>query len=248
MKLFQLLLVLFVTGWTSCYAGKLHTLEIEVKEPDKHQPLENIQLTIEFNRNTSEVVYTNASGRITLSWEGKMKSIIIRAVDTSGVYSSTTEYIYKAELKQEHIERTIYMGIATDYVGLIAEFRKRDEEKLREILANGLDTSMVSGQDCSDMIDPEFMNGAAEMQYWISSNVHYPQEAMEYGDQGRVYLDFIIEPDGSVSNVNIVRGVSEALDYEAARVIYSMPKWKPATCNGVPVRTEVRLPIVFTLD
>ncbi len=248
MKLFQLFIVLFALGWTSCYAGKHHTLEIEVKEPDKHQPLENIQLTIEFNRSASEVVYTNASGRITLSWEGKIKSIIVRAVDTSGIYRSTTEYIYKDELKQEHIKRTVYMGVVPDYDVMLAKFRKQDEEKLQEILDMGLDTAFRLGDQCEESSIADFPNGAAELQRWINMNLMYPQQAIEDGEQGRVYLSFIIEPDGSVTHVVIERGITDALDYEAARLVYSMPKWTPSTCNGVPVRTRCRLPIVFTLE
>jgi len=245
MKNLLLLFLLFFSGIT--LAGKKHTLEIEVKDPDNHQLLENIQLTMEFNYGKSEVVYTNVSGRVFLKWEGKMKSIIIRAVDTSGIYRNTTEYIYKDELKQEHIERTIYMGVVPDYDKLFAEFRKRDKEVREANLAAGLDMTIEEG-DCPGFEDSQYVGGAREMQSFINENIEYPIESIEMNEQGRVYLSFIVEADGTITNIKVERGVSAALDYESARLIYAMPKWEPATCDGVPVRSRTRLPIIYTLE
>lgn len=82
---------------------------------------------------------------------------------------------------------------------------------------------------------------------YISRNVNYPQYALENDIQGKVYLLFIIEIDGSVSYVSIAKGVSASIDREALRVINEMPKWEPAYHEGEPIRTIYRLPINFTL-
>jgi protein TonB len=95
--------------------------------------------------------------------------------------------------------------------------------------------------------DAEFPGGPAAMQQWISKNVQYPQTAMELNEQGKVYVSFVVEPDGSISNVQVERGVSDDLDKEAKRLVRNMPKWKAGKNNGKTVRARCRLPINFTL-
>ena len=82
---------------------------------------------------------------------------------------------------------------------------------------------------------------------WIAKNVKYPQIAAENGVQGKVFMNFVIEKDGSITDVKVLRGVDAALDKEAIRVIKSMPKWKPGKQRGNPVRVSFNLPIVFQL-
>ena len=93
-----------------------------------------------------------------------------------------------------------------------------------------------------------FPGGAAAMARWIQENVVYPETAREMGDQGRVYVQFVVEPDGSITNVEIIRKVSADLDREAKRVVQRMPRWEPGESKAKKVRTRVRLPINFTLN
>ena len=76
----------------------------------------------------------------------------------------------------------------------------------------------------------------------------YPQEAKEKGVQGRVFIGFVIEKDGSISNVRNLRGVDSELDAEAMRIVESMPKWKPGMHNGEFVRVSYQIPIHFKLE
>ncbi len=82
---------------------------------------------------------------------------------------------------------------------------------------------------------------------WISKNVKYPVLAMENGIQGKVYIQFVIEKDGSITDVKVARGVDASLDKEAVRVVKAMPKWKPGKQRGKPVRVSYTLPIFFQL-
>lgn len=82
---------------------------------------------------------------------------------------------------------------------------------------------------------------------WIAKNVKYPQIAAENNIQGKVFMNFVIEKDGSITDVKVLRGVDPTLDKEAIRVIKSMPKWKPGKQRGKPVRVSFNLPITFTL-
>lgn len=94
---------------------------------------------------------------------------------------------------------------------------------------------------------PSFPGGDSEMYKWISNNLVYPSAAAEEGVSGKVSVQFVVEKDGSLTNVKVIRGKHSALDQEAVRVIRKMPKWIPGRNNGAPVRVIYMLPITFKL-
>lgn len=100
---------------------------------------------------------------------------------------------------------------------------------------------------CGCENDASFPGGAAEMQKWVTNNVQYPLGAKELGIRGEVYLGFIVEQDGSLTNIEIYKGAGYSLNQEAIRLVKSMPPWFSSELNGRLVRTRVRLPITFEL-
>ena len=105
------------------------------------------------------------------------------------------------------------------------------------------DTPMLFAQQM-----PEFPGGTASLNRWLSRNINYPAKAVNLGLSGRVYLNFIVDRDGSISNIKVTRGVDDLLDQEAIRVIGEMPKWKPGLQNGRPVKVSFNIFITFKLD
>lgn len=95
---------------------------------------------------------------------------------------------------------------------------------------------------------PKFPGGNAAMMKFLSDNIKYPAEAQEKGIHGRIITNFVVEKDGSLNEVKVVRGVDPLLDAEAVRVIQSMPNWKPGTQKGETVRVRYTLPVVFRLQ
>ena len=96
---------------------------------------------------------------------------------------------------------------------------------------------------------PEFPGGQAELFKYLSENVKYPVIAQENGIQGRVICQFVVNKDGSIVDVEVVRSGGDAsLDKEAVRVIKSMPKWKPGKQRGKPVRVKYTVPVNFKLQ
>ena len=93
---------------------------------------------------------------------------------------------------------------------------------------------------------PSFPGG--NVMAWLSQNLKYPVIAAENGVQGRVVVQFVVEKDGSVSDVHAVKKVDPSLDKEAERVVKSMPKWIPGKQNGSPVRVKYTLPVTFKLQ
>ena len=95
---------------------------------------------------------------------------------------------------------------------------------------------------------PEFPGGDLGLMKFIQKNVRYPAIAKEYNITGKVYVSFIVDKQGSVTNVKIVRGVDKNLDAEALRVVSLLPKYKPGKQRGKAVRVMFTIPINFTLN
>jgi protein TonB len=96
---------------------------------------------------------------------------------------------------------------------------------------------------------PTFRGGDVnKFRDWVQARVKYPQIAAENGIQGKVYLMFVVEPDGSVSNVSIMRGVDPALDNEAIKAVEASPKWAPGKQRGAPVRVRFSITVNFQLQ
>lgn len=94
----------------------------------------------------------------------------------------------------------------------------------------------------------EFPGGMEAMYAYIQKNLIYPEKAKEKGIEGRVFVQFVIEKDGSISNVKILRGIGGGCDEAAKEMVEKMPKWKPGTQKGKPVRCQFNLPINFELS
>ncbi len=92
---------------------------------------------------------------------------------------------------------------------------------------------------------PSFPGGYAALMSWLANNIRYPQEVC---GQGRVVVSFVVEPDGSISNVQVVRSVDPSFDKEAVRVTKAMPRWIPGKQNGKAVRVKYNLPVTFRLN
>lgn len=95
---------------------------------------------------------------------------------------------------------------------------------------------------------PIYPGGINAMYKYMGENIKYPESARKEGVSGRVYITFVVEKDGAVTDVKLIRGVDERLDKEALRVIKLMPKWKPGKQDGKVVRVQYNLPVKFTLD
>ena len=94
---------------------------------------------------------------------------------------------------------------------------------------------------------PEFPGGMVEMMKWITRTLHYPYAAQKQKIEGRVLVTFIINRDGSIANIKVVKSVHPLLDNEARRVVKLMPHWKPGIEDGKPCRTMFAIPIEFKL-
>ena len=95
---------------------------------------------------------------------------------------------------------------------------------------------------------PEYPGGDQAMMDFVAKNVQYPQEARDKEISGRVLVSFIVEKDGSIADVKVVKGIGGGCDEEAVRVVKAMPKWKPGKDKGKPVRVSYMMPFTFKLQ
>lgn len=122
---------------------------------------------------------------------------------------------------------------------------------------NGVDVAELNNQIVEDTISapyavveqmPEFPGGELALRKYLAKMVKYPAIAQENGIQGKVFISFVVEGNGTISNVKVGRGVDSSLDQEAIRVVKSMPKWIPGKQNGRTVRVSYTVPISFILQ
>jgi protein TonB len=124
------------------------------------------------------------------------------------------------------------------------------QEVIEEYVPVEVEEEEVVEQEIFQIVEemPSFPGGEAELLKYVATHIKYPQIARETGIQGRVFVGFVVEPDGSVSNVKILRGIGGGCDEEAVRVIKSLPKWKPGKQRGKAVRVSYQIPVLFKLQ
>ena len=97
-------------------------------------------------------------------------------------------------------------------------------------------------------VNPEFPGGMEALIKYLSENIKYPEQAKKDKTQGKVYISFVVEKDGSVADAKVLRGIGGGCDEEALRVVNAMPKWTPGKQRNTPVRVQFNLPVVFKLQ
>lgn len=122
--------------------------------------------------------------------------------------------------------------------------------KAKEVIAEPEPPKHEEENKVFDIVEqqPLFPGGPEALMKYLSENTKYPVVAQENGVQGRVTVQFVVEKDGSISDVHVLRGVDPSLDKEAVRVVKSMPRWTPGKQNGITVRVNYRVPVLFRLQ
>ena len=125
-----------------------------------------------------------------------------------------------------------------------------DNTEFQEYIPPETDDEDVEEQQIFQVVEnmPKFPGGRAALMKYPATNIKYPPYAKEAGIQGRVFINFVVERDGSITAVKVLRGIGGGCDEEAVRVVKNMPKWQPGMQRGKPVRVSFNLPVKFTLQ
>lgn len=155
-----------------------------------------------------------------------------------------TQSILDYEMMERELEYIYNFTLAlANYQGVMAFYPDKAPVKTPSR------ADVVSYFDCDQQ--PMFLNSADPRKFleqWVYQYLKYPASAVRDGIQGRVMVEFVIEKDGKVSNVRVVKSVSEELDAEAVKVVAASPKWKPGRVKGEKVRCSMTIPVEFRLE
>ncbi len=138
--------------------------------------------------------------------------------------------IEEVEEVEDDVEVEVIETVDEDLIDLDAE----PDEEPEVIVAQVYDVVAIS---------PEYPGGPGEMAVFIQENFEYPEMAREMGEQGTIWVEFVVYSDGKIKDVKVVKGVSESLDKEAKRIVRQMPKWKPGEQAGKKVNVRYTIPI-----
>ena len=138
--------------------------------------------------------------------------------------------------------------VETEDLNINAEVEQN--EVIEEYVAPEVVEEEVSETEIFQIVEemPSFPGGEGKLMEYVAKNIKYPQIARETGIQGRVFVGFVVEPDGSISNVKLLRGIGGGCDEEAIRVVKSLPRWKPGKNQGKAVRVSYQIPVFFKLQ
>lgn len=208
-------------------------------------------LTVQLWNDSDELISTRVTDKdgVVIFSEVSFKYGKLKIVQSEEYYEEPYIGVYNKH--RTDVKKTIGLFISTKVQEklFLVEMEKRNMAyKDAGPIVGTANDSEFSCED-EDFVESQFPGGAEGLQQFISNNVHYPQEAIEMNEQGRVYLGIIIEADGTVTNIVILKKVESAsLNFEAKRLIFNTPNWIPATCDGEKVRSRAIFPINFTLN
>ncbi len=133
---------------------------------------------------------------------------------------------------------------------LIIDAEADEETEMEEFIPIEVEEEVVEEAPIFTVVEsmPEFKGGMQQLYTYLGNNIKYPVMAKESGIQGKVYVTFVVEKDGSITDVKVLRGIGGGCDEEAVRVVQSMPRWSPGKQRGKPVRVQYNLPVRFTLQ
>lgn len=236
-------LIFFIVLSLTAFGGKNYELTVKVLSLYEKAPIQGLKISTVINKQKIEIGITDKDGTILIK-ELKDKYLDVIVEDLKGIYKSNTLYYYNPK-KVDEIEIVNLKFTKTIEDSIFQTVDLKYQKETDEFLERMKTDSLI---DTVNYTEPVFMNGKIDLYKFISSNIEFTQEAIENGIQGKVYVSFIIQKDGTVTNVNVIRGIDKNLDKIAVRIVRYTNKWNPASKNGKPIQSYLTIPISFRLN
>ena len=222
-----------------------------------------------------EAITTNASEAIPLAYQERNGFVYIWESGNNEP-KDESEYVLILSIEDgEHLtpikttEKDLVKLSKLVYMGNYYELKAMSDDEAEQVERDALTKLLLLRDDRTDIellerkyenntdnvceydeldVKPSYPGGEMALMTYIAKNIKYPQSARDNGIQGRVFVGFIIEANGSISNVEVVKGIGGGCDEEAVRVVKSMSKWHPGKKQGRSVRVKYMVPISFRLN
>ncbi|MFN5786656.1 MAG: energy transducer TonB, partial [Flavobacteriia bacterium] len=229
------------------FAGKTYQMTIHVSSLLSGEALKGMVVRGVFEDGGELKGSTDENGNVVFQ-DLKAKEINFDITDPTNIHRAVQFFSYNSK-KEDQVKYMSMRFTGVKEAELILSKKKSkdiDTSSITELMMKGL----LENSDCdsAEYTSAEYPGGMREMMKFLINNLEYPQKAIEQGTMGKVYTRFIVEKNGSISNIEIVRGVSPEIDDEAIRILAYMPHWNPANCNNEPVRAMMMLPLNFYME
>jgi TonB family protein len=243
---------------TSIVAGEFDALKMYLAKTIRY-PAEAKQnevmtkIAIEFRVNKNGIIENvKALNQIDNDFSKEAISSIRAYTGKIAVVEANYTYFFTfklADSKKAITDETITLGIIKNYIGeIVVTAYGPTNLMINEVKVDGSGEQPVDNQVFTNVeILPSFPGGLEAFGKFLSENLKYPTKARENNIQGRVFLQFVVEKDGSLSGMKVVRGIGYGCDEEAVRVLAISPKWNPGKQNGKLVRVSYTIPIFFQM-
>ena len=216
---------------------------------ESHRTVENTQIVEVTNlRDKKKEVKVERKEEIKLEPERIVEKVKSSIKFTAPVIKKDNLVNEEEEIKLDEIEKSnkaigAFTVEGTDEVG-------SEVLKIRDEIAQSEPPKHEEDNKVFEVVEqmPSFPGGYAALMQWLGSNMKYPTIAAENNVQGRVIVQFVVEKDGSITDVHVAKSVDPSLDKEASRVVKAMPKWIPGKQNSSPVRVRFTVPVTFKLQ
>lgn len=229
---------------SNLYAGKkTYTYDVTVSSLGEQKPLEGIMVRCVREDGSSFEALTNKEGKVSFS-KLRDKYLDVEIIDPLGNYREASASVFNK--KREDQSDNVKMRY--NYSKEAALIKSKSNFEDPKDSSNVYFQTIEKIEECDKFIDAEFPGGFQAVIKFVAENMIYPREMADNDIQGRLYLGFIIEADGAVSNIRIEKSAIPAANQEAILVVCYFPNWIPATCDGVPVRSMYKLPITLALE
>lgn len=220
------------------YEGANGEKVVIAMKPANAQGVGTLVISVAELSNRKSCKYTLLSNGDFYWWDGKQKSRCYLNAQPEGFICEKMFFQYEESPEE-------YEELVNPVAKTASEPEARNEYMQPQQTARQEPNTVAAN---IDEAQPSFPGGNGAMMAYLANNVKYPKVAAENGVQGRVVVGFIVEKDGSLSDVKVKRGVDPSLDREAVRVVKSMPRWNPGKKDGQPVRVEYTLPVTFRMQ
>lgn len=241
--------LLFILTYSSVHSAKTYTITIRVTSLITGQPLKGMVVLGIIDKGGELNGTTDENGMVVFR-DQRAKSIDFTITDPNWNYKQTESYIFNPE--KEDQENDVAMRYTAFKEQELITSKKKPVQNTSDSTSGKPEIKNIPEENAScDSLKTavaEYPGGMKEMMHFLMRNVEYPQKAIEDEVSGKVYLRFIVEENGAISNIEVVRSVSPEIDEEAIRVIAYMPDWIPAKCDGVPFRSTYMFPLKFSLQ
>ncbi len=229
------------------FASKSYSLTVVVYSLWTTKPINGAKISYKQHKEIINAGFTDSTGTIILTGI-KETDIDVLFSDPSGVHLNTTHFYFT----DKYINDTLYVSLHLTKNNERVYFAKREQQyignKSLVIDQDSLVKLPQSVQDSLGFIPAKSLISKKEYLNFLFFNINYPQNCVENDIQGKVFVSFVVQPNGTITTVEIAKSVHPELDKEAQRIVNYYPNWSPATMNSVPVPVKVVSPISFKLN